>query len=84
MVRFLMYVFGEFKQQKLTLGMLAEIAGFHVNSRSAADCMTPDPVPTPFILEDTDEKPQILSVVNRNRQPRSPPGRHSCSSRCRR
>ena len=56
MVRFLMDVFGEFKQQKLTLGMLAEIAGFHVNSRSAADCMTPDPVPTPFTLEDTDEK----------------------------
>lgn len=80
MVSFLMYVFGEFKQQKLTLGMLVELSGLHVNSMSDMACMTTDPSPTAFPLDDSTHKPSIPSVETRSWQSRSPPGQHSRSS----
>lgn len=80
MVLFLVYVFGEFIQLKQTLGALAELAGLHVNSRSAAECMTPILAPSHHHRDDLDEKPNTPSIVLRNWQPRSPPGLHRSSS----
>ena len=80
MVRFLVYVVGEFVQLKQTLCMLVELAGLHINSRSGLECLKPDPSPSHFSLDESDEKPEILSITAHSWQPRSPPGQHSRSS----
>lgn len=80
MVRFLVYVVGEFVQLKQTLCLLVELAGLHINSRSGSECLKPDVSPTHFSLDELDEKPENLSITAHDRQPRSPPGQHSSSS----